>query len=55
MRHFSVQGGLVGSLAAAFLLYFVLMWPPQGKAILLNLPGVEVDVRLPAPSSWALS
>jgi hypothetical protein len=52
VRHFFVQAGLVGSLAAAFLLYFVLRWPPQGKAILLDLPIVEQAVE---PRVWALA
>jgi hypothetical protein len=52
MRHFFVQAGQVGSLAAAFLLYFVLTWPPQGKAILLNLPIMEQAVE---PRVWALA
>jgi hypothetical protein len=29
---------VIGSLAAVFLLYFVILWPPQGRAILLSLP-----------------
>jgi hypothetical protein len=57
MRHLFVQAGLVGSLAAAFLLYFALMWPPQGKAILLNLPiveqAVEPRVRPVGGGNWA--
>jgi hypothetical protein len=56
-RHFVVQAGLVGSLGAAFLLYFVLSWPLQGKAILLNLPimeqAVEPRVSALAGGSWA--
>jgi hypothetical protein len=52
MRHFFVQAGLVGSLAAAFLLYFVFTWPPRGKAILLDLPVVEQAAE---PRVWALA
>ena len=37
-RHFFVQASLLGALAAVFLLYFLIMWPPRGKAILLGLP-----------------
>jgi hypothetical protein len=57
MRHFFVQAGVVGSLAAAFLLDFVLRWPPQGKAILLNLPiveqAVEPQLRAVGGGNWA--
>jgi hypothetical protein len=35
---------LVGALAAIFLLYFVIMWPPRGKAILLSLPILQAAV-----------
>jgi hypothetical protein len=47
MRHFFVQAGLVGSLAVIFLLYFVFLWPPQGRAILLSLPTVKQQVVAP--------
>jgi len=43
-RHFFVKAGLVGSLAAVFLLYFVIMWPPRGKAILVSLPIIQTAV-----------
>jgi hypothetical protein len=43
-RHFFVQAGVVGSLAAIFLLYFLIMWPPRGKAILLSLPIIPPAV-----------
>jgi len=49
-QHLFVQAGLVGSLAAAFLLYSVFTWPPQGKAILLSLPIVEQAAE---PRVWA--
>jgi hypothetical protein len=52
-----VQAGLVGSLAAVFLLYFVILWPPQGKAILLNLPIIRQaaapQVQAEAGGIWA--
>jgi len=45
------------SLAAVFLLYFVMMWPPQGKAILLSLPIVDQAnaplVQVEAGGIWA--
>lgn len=57
MKHIAIQAGLVGSLAAIFLLYFVILWPPQGKAILLNLPimkqAVAPQVQLGAGGVWA--
>ena len=57
MRHIAVQAGWVGSLAAVFLLYFVIMWPPQGKAILIHLPimkqAVAPQVQLGAGGVWA--
>ena len=43
-RHFFVQAGLLGALAAVFLLYFLIMWPPRGKAILLSLPILQPAV-----------
>ena len=52
-----MQAGLVGSLAAIFLLYFVIMWPPRGKAILLSLPimqqAVAQQVQAEAGGNWA--
>jgi hypothetical protein len=52
IRHF-----VVGSLAAVFLLYFVMLWPPQGKAILLNLPileqGEPPQIHTDAGGIWA--
>ncbi len=45
------------SLAAAFLLYFVILWPPQGRAILLSLPIVDQvnapQVQAEAGGIWA--
>jgi hypothetical protein len=56
-RHLVVQAGLVGSLAVIFLLYFVLLWPPQGRAVLLSLPimeqAVEPRVQAEAGGVWA--
>jgi hypothetical protein len=40
-----LQAGAVGSLAAIFLLYFLFMWPPRGKAILLSLPIMDQAVE----------
>ena len=52
MRYF-----VIGSLAAVFLLYFVILWPPQGKAILLSLPIIEQAdaplVQAEAGGIWA--
>ena len=57
MRHIAIQAGWVGSLAAVFLLYFVILWPPQGKAILISLPimkqAVAPQVQLGAGGVWA--
>jgi hypothetical protein len=39
-----VQAGGFGALAAVFLLYFLIMWPPRGKAILLSLPIIPPAV-----------
>lgn len=56
-RHLIVQAGLAGSLAASFLLYFVLLWPPHGRAVLLSLPiiepAVEPRVHTEAGGVWA--
>jgi hypothetical protein len=56
-RHFFVQAGLIGSLAAIFLLFFLIMWPPRGKAILLSLPiippAVAEQVQAEAGGNWA--
>jgi hypothetical protein len=56
-RHFFVQAGLVGALAAIFLLYFLIMWPPRGKAILLGLlilpPAAAEQVQAEAGGNWA--
>ncbi len=47
------------SLAAVFLLYFVILWPPQGRAILLSLPILEQGdpppVQADAGGIWAAS
>ena len=47
------------SLAAVFLLYFVILWPPQGRAILLSLPILEQEnpprVTADAGGIWAAS
>ena len=47
------------SLAAVFLLYFVILWPPQGRAILLSLPILEQgdppQVTADAGGIWAAS
>ena len=57
MRHIAIQAGWVGSLAAVFLLYSVILWPPQGKAILISLPimkqAVAPQVQLGAGGIWA--
>ncbi len=57
MRHIAIQAGWVGALAAAFLLYFVILWPPQGKTILIRLPimkqAVAPPVQLGAGGVWA--
>jgi len=49
----------IASLAAIFLLYFVIMWPPQGKEILLGLPILEQgdppQVTTDAGGIWAAS
>jgi hypothetical protein len=56
-RHIAIQAGWVGSLAAVFLLYFVILWPPQGKAILISLPimkqGDTPYVQAEAGGIWA--
>ena len=45
------------SLAAVFLLYFIILWPPQGRAILLSLPILEQgnppSVQAEAGGIWA--
>jgi hypothetical protein len=45
------------SLAAVFFLYFIIVWPPQGKAILLSLPIMEQgdppQVQAEAGGIWA--
>ena len=51
-----MQAGVAGSLAAIFLLYFLIMWPPHGKAILLNLPIMDQaveHVQAEASGIWA--
>lgn len=52
-----MQAGLVGSLAAIFLLYFVIIWLSRGKAILLSLPiippAVAEQVQAEAGGNWA--
>jgi hypothetical protein len=57
MRHIAIQAGWVGSLTAVFLLYFVILWPPQGKAILISLSimkqTVAPQVQLGAGGIWA--
>jgi hypothetical protein len=56
-RHLIVQAGLVGALAAVFLLYFLIMWPPRGKAILLSLPilqtAVVEHIQVEPRGNWA--
>ena len=56
-RHFFVQAEVVGGLAALFLLYFAIMWPPRGKAILLSLPiippAVVEQVQAGSGGNWA--
>jgi hypothetical protein len=58
VRHIAVQAGLVGFLAAVLLLYFLILWPPQGKAILISLPimkqAVAPQVQLGAGGVWAV-
>jgi hypothetical protein len=34
MRHSAIQAGWVGSIAVVFLLYIVILWPPQSKRFL---------------------
>jgi hypothetical protein len=57
MRHIGIQASLVGSIAVVFLLYIVILWPPQGKTILINLPIVKQatapQVRLEARGFWS--
>ena len=57
MRHIAIQASWVGSIAVVFLLYIVILWPPQGKAILINLPIVKQatspQVRLEARGYWS--
>jgi len=57
VRHIAIQAGWVISLAAVFLLYFVILWPPQGKAILMHLPIVNQvvpsQVQLGSGGVWA--
>ena len=48
-RHIFIQAGLVGSIAVVFLLYIVILWPPQGKTILINLLLVK---QAAAPHFW---
>jgi hypothetical protein len=49
----------IASLAAIFLLYFAILWPPQGRAILLGLPILEQgdppQVTTDAGGIWAAS
>jgi hypothetical protein len=45
-RHIAIQSCVTGGLAAVFLLYFLILWPPQGKTILLNLPILKQAERL---------
>jgi len=56
-KHFFVQAGGLGALAAIFLLFFLIMWPPRGKAILLSLPIIRPaaaeQVQAEAGGSWA--
>jgi hypothetical protein len=56
-KHAIVQAGVAGSLAGIFLLYFLILWPAQGKAILLELPIVEQadapQVRIEGGGNWA--
>lgn len=57
MRHIAIQASWVGSIAVVFLLYIVILWPPQGKTILINLPIMEQvtapQVRLEARGFWS--
>jgi hypothetical protein len=57
MRHIAIQAGWVGSLAVLFLLYYLILWPPQGKAILISLPimkgAVAPQVQIGAGGIWA--
>jgi hypothetical protein len=56
-RHFFVQAGIAGGLAAVFLLYFLIMWPPRGKAILLSLPILQTaaaeHIQVEPRGNWA--
>jgi hypothetical protein len=56
-KHTIVQAGLAGLLAGIFLLYFLILWPPQGKSILLDLPILNQDVapqvRIEGGGNWA--
>lgn len=56
-KHAIVQAGVAGSLAGIFLLYFVILWPPQGRSILLDLPIFkEADapqVQIEDGGNWA--
>ncbi len=57
MRHVAIQASWVGSIAVVFLLYIAILWPPQGKTILINLPIVKQvaapQVRLEARGFWS--
>ena len=56
-RHIAIQAGLVGSLAAVFLLYVAVLWPPQAKAVLYSLPimkhAISPHDRLAAGGGWS--
>ena len=55
-RHIAIQAGLVGSLAAVFLLYVAILWPPQAKTILYSLPIMKQAIsphdRLASGGGW---
>lgn len=48
---------VIGALAVVFLFYFLLMWPPRGRAILLSLPIMSgagaPQARMEAGGVWA--
>ena len=48
---------VIGTLAAVFLLYFLILWPPQGRSILLSLPILPQEdapyVAADAGGIWA--
>lgn len=56
-RHIAIQAGLVGSLAAVFLLYVAILWPPQAKAILISLPimkhAISPQVQIAGGGGWS--